>query len=134
MPPRLPPSTPGSKGYFWEHLGIEKGPGALILLGPSVFLDLSWLQVWSRRQESNLYLPLRRRPFYPLNYGERAARILACGSGASGRSSAGSHPSRLATGYSPDQGSIHCQRQVQIRSTELSSPDCARSVNRRAIR
>ncbi len=25
---------------------------------------------WSRRQESNLYLPLRRRPFYPLNYGE----------------------------------------------------------------
>jgi hypothetical protein len=26
---------------------------------------------WSRRQESNLYLPLRRRPFYPLNYGER---------------------------------------------------------------
>src|SRR5438876_438915 len=24
---------------------------------------------WSRRQESNLYLPLRRRPFYPLNYG-----------------------------------------------------------------
>src|SRR3954447_24913875 len=26
--------------------------------------------LWSRRQESNLYLPLRRRPFYPLNYGE----------------------------------------------------------------
>ena len=25
---------------------------------------------WSPRQESNLYLPLRRRPFYPLNYGE----------------------------------------------------------------
>ena len=24
---------------------------------------------WSLRQESNLYLPLRRRPFYPLNYG-----------------------------------------------------------------
>jgi hypothetical protein len=29
--------------------------------------------MWSRRQESNLYLPLRRRPFYPLNYGERGA-------------------------------------------------------------
>ena len=29
---------------------------------------------WSRRQESNLYLPLRRRPFYPLNYGEGHAR------------------------------------------------------------
>ena len=28
---------------------------------------------WSRRQESNLYLPLRRRPFYPLNYGELVA-------------------------------------------------------------
>lgn len=28
---------------------------------------------WSRRQESNLYLPLRRRPFYPLNYGEGRA-------------------------------------------------------------
>ncbi|SOZ13683.1 hypothetical protein CBM2609_A120211 [Cupriavidus taiwanensis] len=25
---------------------------------------------WSRRQESNLYLALRRRSFYPLNYGE----------------------------------------------------------------
>ena len=28
------------------------------------------LTLWSLRQESNLYLPLRRRPFYPLNYGE----------------------------------------------------------------
>jgi hypothetical protein len=27
--------------------------------------------LWSRRQESNLYLALRRRSFYPLNYGER---------------------------------------------------------------
>ena len=26
---------------------------------------------WSLRQESNLYLALRRRPFYPLNYEER---------------------------------------------------------------
>lgn len=26
--------------------------------------------LWSRRQESNLYLALRRRSFYPLNYGE----------------------------------------------------------------
>ena len=24
---------------------------------------------WSPRQESNLHLALRRRPFYPLNYG-----------------------------------------------------------------
>ncbi len=26
---------------------------------------------WPPRQESNLYLALRRRLFYPLNYGER---------------------------------------------------------------
>lgn len=26
---------------------------------------------WSRRQESNLHFTLRRRVFYPLNYGER---------------------------------------------------------------
>jgi hypothetical protein len=26
--------------------------------------------MWSRRQESNLYLALRRHLFYPLNYGE----------------------------------------------------------------
>jgi hypothetical protein len=28
---------------------------------------------WSRRQESNLYLALRRHSFYPLNYGETLA-------------------------------------------------------------
>ena len=31
----------------------------------------------SRRQESNLYLSLRRRPFYPLNYGERVSAASA---------------------------------------------------------
>jgi Mg2+-importing ATPase len=29
---------------------------------------------WSHRQESNLYLALRRRPFYPLNYGGKCYR------------------------------------------------------------
>ena len=29
---------------------------------------------WSRRQESNLYLALRRHSFYPLNYGERVGQ------------------------------------------------------------
>ncbi len=39
------------------------------------------MKTWSRRQESNLYLALRRHSFYPLNYGEdsgaahRATRI-----------------------------------------------------------
>ena len=28
------------------------------------------IKVWSRRQESNLYLALRRHSFCPLNYGE----------------------------------------------------------------
>lgn len=33
---------------------------------------------WSPRQESNLYLALRRRLFYPLNYGEGHVRDIAC--------------------------------------------------------
>ena len=32
-------------------------------------------RVWSPRQESNLYLALRRHPFYPLNYEERRAGL-----------------------------------------------------------
>ena len=35
------------------------------------------MEPWSLRQESNLYLALRRRPFYPLNYGERRSRKAA---------------------------------------------------------
>ncbi len=33
--------------------------------------------MWCPRQESNLYLPLRRGPFYPLNYGDSGARLYA---------------------------------------------------------
>ena len=36
------------------------------------------LQTWSRQQESNLHLALRRHSFCPLNYGERE-RGLYCG-------------------------------------------------------
>lgn len=32
--------------------------------------------VWYRQQESNLYLPLRRGPLYPFNYGGEEARIV----------------------------------------------------------
>jgi hypothetical protein len=42
------------------------------------FLDsigLLWIGTWSRRQESNLYLALRRHSFYPLNYGETLDRL-----------------------------------------------------------
>src|SRR5205085_7847061 len=42
-------------------------------LGKMDFAGRIWCFGWSRRQESNLYLPLRRRPFYPLNYGELGA-------------------------------------------------------------
>ena len=42
---------------------------------PKVRRDLGPLGVWSLRQESNLYLALRRRSFYPLNYGGRMGRI-----------------------------------------------------------
>ena len=45
------------------------GLGRSTVLG---VLGMSWNEfLESRRQESNLYLPLRRRPFYPLNYGEQ---------------------------------------------------------------
>jgi hypothetical protein len=39
------------------------------------------LTLWSLRQESNLYLPLRRRPFYPLNYGEDLSIVAAPSTG-----------------------------------------------------
>ena len=41
------------------------------------FIIIVLLRMWSPRQESNLYLALRRRPFYPLNYEEIQARIVA---------------------------------------------------------
>jgi hypothetical protein len=33
-------------------------------------LGIFWMLAWSRQQESNLHLSLRRTLFYPLNYGE----------------------------------------------------------------
>lgn len=41
-------------------------------------LGKCWELRWSPRQESNLYLALRRRLFYPLNYGESRVRDIAC--------------------------------------------------------
>ena len=38
---------------------------------PHVFGTVQ-LSMWPPRQESNLYLALRRHPFYPLNYEEKA--------------------------------------------------------------
>ena len=39
-------------------------------------------QAGAPRQESNLYLPLRRGPFYPLNYGDNRAQIGKASQGA----------------------------------------------------
>jgi hypothetical protein len=41
------------------------------------FLILLETIIWSPRQESNLYLALRRHSFYPLNHGERKGSILS---------------------------------------------------------
>ncbi len=57
-------------GRNWK----ENGPKGRKLQESLVDAGLCWIFVWSRRQESNLYLPLRRRPFYPLNYDERGAK------------------------------------------------------------
>ena len=48
-------------------------------------------RVKSPRQESNLYLALRRHSFYPLNYGERRCGARSIGGG---REAAGRRPSR----------------------------------------
>ena len=47
-----------------------KNPQCVEACGFWGVLRLSESMLWSLRQESNLYLTLRRRPFYPLNYGE----------------------------------------------------------------
>jgi hypothetical protein len=70
------------------------------------------VRAWRHRQESNLHLRLRRSLFYPLNYG---------GSAADSGTRAAAEPA------SP-------RRQIQIRSSELLSPDWARSVKRWAMR
>ncbi len=90
---------------------MKKSPKLLICLGDFVSLRRSEGLPWSPRQESNLYLALRRRPFYPLNYGGMRVDFLMAASGG---------------------GSW--VRQTQIMSSELSSPLCARSVKRCAMR
>ena len=60
-----------------KGLGIvavaQKRPSAMYRNGAFRTRHKRWscsrLRGWSHRQESNLYLALRRRPFYPLNYG-----------------------------------------------------------------
>ena len=109
---------------------------------------------WSPRQESNLYLPLRRRPFYPLNYGERledtgracdltrsqasdcsspseagraqrTGRVSAAEAGAAAPAGGTAPP---AIGSTVRPGVPHFQ--VQIRSSAFSAPVWARKVKR----
>ena len=58
--------SPGSAQLGWGCAGArgEKRRGF-----PGCYV-LRWAGPWSPRQESNLYLALRRHSFYPLNYGE----------------------------------------------------------------
>ena len=75
---------------------------------------------WCLRQESNLYLALRRRSFYPLNYG--------------GTRPGFSHAAPSDPGPVRARQAWRHQRNVQITSSALSVPDCARSVKRLATR
>lgn len=54
---------------------VEKGRKPLLLLRFLAFIGLHWIDFKSPRQELNLYLALRRRLFYPLNYEERQTAV-----------------------------------------------------------
>ena len=76
--PRIEAQRIGIMGFSWGGVVIMLTATAPALVlqaisrGVNSRIDCATFN-WSRRQESNLYLPLRRRPFYPLNYGERDA-------------------------------------------------------------
>ncbi|CAG9215570.1 hypothetical protein BCAR13_310046 [Paraburkholderia caribensis] len=76
--------------------------------------------MWSPRQESNLYLALRRHLFYPLNYGE-------------GRRRAQSIANRPLTKAAFEAG-IARQRGGGWRATRLPSADGRISLHRSAAR
>ena len=88
--------------------------------------NLSNALEWSRRQESNLYLALRRRPFYPLNYGEAGERA--------GRDAGAGEAIGTTVVSAPDFGtapsSTSPTRHAQMMSSESSSPLCRRTVRR----
>ena len=97
---------------------MKKAPKCLIYLGACFNMRQPENLSWCLRQESNLYLALRRRSFCPLNYGGRR---------------------RFAAEFShATQAQLACrpcyQRQDQIMSRAFSLPDWARTVKRCAIR
>lgn len=55
-----------------EHARRQKNRYALQRAGFREPLGLLGNSIWSRRQESNLDLSLRRAEFYPLKYSEKA--------------------------------------------------------------
>jgi hypothetical protein len=69
------PKTPPNWGLFLLVVDggslEQKTPRRQAGRGFSVDAGQTLEDSWSPRQESNLYLALRRRLFYPLNYGER---------------------------------------------------------------
>ncbi len=62
--------------------GNKKPPEARLVGGFKYLFGTRWNVLWSPRQESNLYLALRRHLFYPLNYGETRRQSIAEGKGA----------------------------------------------------
>ena len=103
--------------------GMKKAPECLIHRGACVNLGLPETLPWCLRQESNLYLALRRRLFYPLNYG-----------GTLGQNSRTAHQRHPQQAGACAAGPGAHQRHDQITSSALSAPDCARSVKRWAMR
>ncbi len=68
--PKMPSLNLACSGQGWAMMAT-KTPHSKALRGFLGNLGRLWEGNWSPRQESNLYLALRRRLFYPLNYGER---------------------------------------------------------------
>lgn len=77
----LPPVAPGCQWTDAEHYGGTKSPNVCEIRQIEDGCGDWWRGLWPRQQESNLHLALRRGPFYPLNYGEGGAGILAGGAG-----------------------------------------------------
>ena len=71
---------------------------------------------------------IRLPPSTPVDLAPLLPRLNDLRAGLDRPANMGAWPGRLGCGPS------YCQRQVQIRSSELSSPDCARSVKRWAMR
>lgn len=85
---------------------------------------------WCPWQESNLHLPLRRGPFYPLNYRDGARDFNACGPPPrrlrARRSEASRRPAHLGAAHAPSGWA--CSRRARMSACN----DCAHARRSRA--